>query len=206
MAWVAVFGVNGAGKSTIAKEMKKLRSDIQIISGTNVLLKALGEDIDMSAEQKIPLESYQLLASLDSKTLEHAYTAVLPQVLETYKRKHDKVVFFYHLCVVNRDPLTGNSIYDNSFVRDWYFHLFEHFILLDVSAREIQARCQQDRVSKNRVRTELSLEEIETQISKSTQEWNKLVRSGKKLGKNSCSVLSNEEARPGALSYILNLV
>lgn len=206
MAWALVAGINGSGKTVIAREIKKQRKDIQTISGTNVLLRSLGENVALDTEAKISLESYQQLERLDIKTLEHAYTNIFPSVLEKYKQKHSNVILFYHLCITKKDPISGNVTYDNSFVRDWYSKIFDTFIFLDVSAEEIQARCNKDRVNGSRLRTELSLEQIKIQISKSNQEWKKLVQKQRAIGKNSCHIIPNEGKVQETVSRIIHLI
>lgn len=140
------------------------------------------------------------------KTLEHAYTNIFPSVLEEYKQKHSNVILFYHLCITKKHPISGNVTYDNSFVRDWYSKMFDTFILLDVSAEEIQVRCNKDRVSGKRWRTELSLEQIKIQISKSNQEWKKLVQKQRAIGKNSSYLVPNEGKVQETVSRIIHLI
>lgn len=193
MSWTLIVGVNGVGKDTIAGEAQKLKPDIKLISGSRVFMKAIGLDVDLRADFQVPTEYYQRLDKVDDQLLKEVYDTTFVDILREYKTTHPDVMFLYHLCIVKMNPVDGTVIYDDSFVRDWYYELFDNFVLLESPAETIKLRCELDRSMNRRIRPQLSQEQIEEQIRRSNQEWGKIVAHLNLIKKPSYFVINNTD-------------
>ncbi len=175
MALTILFGVNGVGKDTLAAEIQKTDPAPAIISSSRVLMKALGMDVKITADFPVPFSYYQRLDALDLKVANAIYEAQFPDIIRDFKRTGKNALLLSHLCILKVDPTNGRRSFDDDFIREWFYELFDQFVLVKADASTVKSRNEHDIKEGKRTRNMLSLAETQEQIVRSDTQWQKLI-------------------------------
>ncbi len=171
MPLVLLVGINGVGKDTVANEIKTRWPGIKVVSGSKVFMKAAGLSVGLNTNQPASLQDYQFIEAIPADEAEQIYNTQFYQILSDLKNSSAITLLLYHLCIVKVDPKSNAISFDDSFVRDWYYDLFDCFILLHTDATQIQTRQLADATSGRRSRPVLPLTAITEQMKRSNQQW-----------------------------------
>ena len=174
MAITILFGVNGVGKDALAAEVQRADPSLAIISGSRVLMKALGMDVQITADFPVPFSYYQRLDALDLKTANAIYEDQFAEIIRDCKRTGPNALLLSHLSILKVDPVTGRRSFDDDFIREWFYELFDRFVLVKADANTIKSRNDKDSQAGIRTRNSLSVMETQDQIDRSDRQWQKL--------------------------------
>lgn len=172
MALTILFGVNGSGKDTLAKCVKNNFSNLEILSGSRIMMKGMGLPVEINADFKVPKSFYDELESLPAETKADMADTVFKNVLEEFNNSGRFGVLSSHLVIARREGDTIN--YETDLIRTWFPEVFNSFVFVRADSNEVYFRSNKDKNIGERDRGLFTLESINTQQELSIQAWQEL--------------------------------
>lgn len=172
MPLTILFGVNGSGKDTLAKCVKNKFPNLEILSGSRIMMKGMGLPVEINSDFQVPKHFYDELERLPTKTKAHMADTVFKHVLQDFNAAGRFGVLSSHLVIARRED--GIISYETDLIREWFPEIFNSFVFVRASPSEIYERSNKDKNIGERDRGLFTLESINTQQKLSTEAWSKL--------------------------------
>lgn len=179
MPLIVTFGVNGVGKDTLAKELKKRHPTLELLIGSRIMLKGLGFDIKIDVGSPPPTrEMYKVLEGLSEETKLAMTDNIFRETLVEFKNTGRRGILSSHLVIARRSR--DNTIeFQKDLFRKWFPEVFDGFVLIEASPESIIKRQGFDKTTGFRDRGELTKETIVEQQNLTKLEWEKVKSSTK---------------------------
>lgn len=169
MGLYTIFGINGIGKDTVAKEIRKKTQDIEVTSMSRLLMFILGISKSYDVQEKINEEQYKALEKMPQSTMRFIEDNEYRQLLERLAKEDKDVIFLSHLITALR---LGNKVefLENRKTPDWFVDINDKLIQLVAPAQMVAERRQRD---KTRTRC-YEIDEIIKHQELCTKEWERI--------------------------------
>lgn len=169
MGLYTIFGINGIGKDTVAKEIRKKTQDIEVTSMSRLLMFILGISKSYDVQEKINEEQYKALEKMPQSTMRFIEDNEYRQLLERLAKEDKDVIFLSHLITALR---LGNKVefLEDRKTPDWFVDINDKLIQLVAPAQMVAERRQRD---KTRTRC-YEIDEIIKHQELCTKEWERI--------------------------------
>ena len=144
MGLYTIFGINGIGKDTVAKEIRKKTQDIEVTSLSRLLMFILGISKSYDVQEKINEEQYKALEKMPQSTMRFIEDNEYRQLLERLAKEDKDVIFLSHLITALR---LGNKVefLEDRKTPDWFVDINDKLIQLVAPAQMVAERRQRDK-------------------------------------------------------------
>lgn len=169
MGLYTVFGINGIGKDTVAKEIRKKTQDIEVTSMSRLLMFILGISKSYDVQEKINEEQYKALEKMPQSTMRFIEDNEYRQLLERLAKEDKDVIFLSHLITALR---LGNKVefLEDRKTPDWFVDINDKLIQLVAPAQMVAERRQRDKTR----RRCYEIDEIIKHQELCTKEWERI--------------------------------
>lgn len=171
MSLISIFGLNGSGKDTLIAKLKYQYPKIVLISGSRVMMKSLGLQVDITTDFPISREYYELLEKTPNNVKMQIFDNEYFATLKEFNNTGRTGIILNHLVVPRKEH--GHITFDSQ-IRPWYLQVYSLMIYIKAKPEEIYLRQERDRVSGKRVREIFTLDEIKETEIQSDQLWHDL--------------------------------
>lgn len=168
------FGINGSGKDTLAKKLLTKYPEMELLSGSRIMLRGLGFDVGITASSLATKEMYEALEATPEEVKKEMADEVFRDTLLEFKVSQRLGVISSHLIIAKREG--GEISYQKDLIRPWFPEVFDGFIYVKGEAKEIFERQEKDKNDNLRDRGLSTIESLEKQQRLSSIEWSKLNR------------------------------
>lgn len=174
MPLIITFGVNGVGKDTLAKELKKRHPELELLNGSRIMLRSLGFDIGMDVGSPTPTRAmYKVLEDLPEETKLAMTDGVFKEGLVDFKNTSRSGILSSHLVIARKNR--NNTIeFQKNLFREWFPEVFDGLVLIEASPESIIKRQGLDKTAGFRDRGDLTREMIVEQQNLAKLEWEKV--------------------------------
>lgn len=171
MGLYTIFGINGIGKDTVAKEIRKKRQDIGITSMSRILMFILGISKSYDVREKIDEEQYKALEETPQSTMRSIEDDEYRKLLEQLAKEDKDVIFLSHLITALR---LGNNVefLEDRKTPDWFVDINDKLIQLVAPAQIVAEHRQKDKAR----RRCYEINEIIKHQELCTKEWERIKR------------------------------
>lgn len=171
MGLYTIYGINGIGKDTVAKEIRKKRQDIVVTSMSRILMFILGISKSYDVQEKINEEQYKALEETPQSTMRNIEENEYRQLLEKLAKGDKEVIFLSHLITALR---LGNKVefLEDRKTPDWFVDINGKLIQLVAPAQIVAERRQKDKTR----RRCYEIDEIIKHQELCTKEWERIKR------------------------------
>ena len=189
MGLYTIYGINGIGKDTVAKEIRKKRQDIVVTSMSRILMFILGISKSYDVQEKINEEQYKALEETPQSTMRNIEENEYRQLLEKLAKGDKEVIFLSHLITALR---LGNKVefLEDRKTPDWFVDINGKLIQLVAPAQIVAERRQKDKTR----RRCYEIDEIIKHQELCTKEWERIKRKDYYTAKK-MSVVENQAVR-----------
>lgn len=169
MGLYTIFGINGIGKDTVAKEIRKKTQDIEVTSMSRLLMFILGISKSYDVQEKINEEQYKALEKMPQSTMRFIEDNEYRQLLERLAKEDKDVIFLSHLITALR---LGNKVefLEDRKTPDWFVDINDKLIQLVAPAQMVAERRQRDKTR----RRFYEIDEIIKHQELCTKEWERI--------------------------------
>lgn len=169
MGLYTIFGINGVGKDTVAKELRNNNPNLKITSMSRILMYILGISKTYDVAEKITEEQYRLLENVPQNRMIDIENNEYKIIIQKMASSDNKVLFLSHLISALRH---GNEIIylTDRLTPNWFIDINEKLIQLVASPELISIRRKNDN-SRNR---RIDIEEIRKHQELCSQEWERI--------------------------------
>lgn len=169
MGLYTIFGINGIGKDTVAKEIRKKTQDIEVTSMSRLLMFILGISKSYDVQEKINEEQYKALEKMPQSTMRFIEDNEYRQLLERLAKEDKDVIFLSHLITALR---LGNKVefLEDRKTPDWFVDINDKLIQLVAPAQMVAERRQRDKTR----RRCYEIDEIIKHQELCTKEWERI--------------------------------
>lgn len=169
MGLYTIFGINGIGKDTVAKEIRKKTQDIEVTSMSRLLMFILGISKSYDVQEKINEEQYKALEKMPQSTMRFIEDNEYRQLLERLAKEDKDVIFLSHLITALR---LGNKVefLEDRKTPDWFVDINDKLIQLVAPAQMVAERKQRDKTR----RRCYEIDEIIKHQELCTKEWERI--------------------------------
>lgn len=169
MGLYTIFGINGIGKDTVAKEIRKKTQDIEVTSMSRLLMFILGISKSYDVQEKINEEQYKALEKMPQSTMRFIEDNEYRQLLERLAKEDKDVIFLSHLITALRLRNKVEFLEDRK-TPDWFVDINDKLIQLVAPAQMVAERRQRDKTR----RRCYEIDEIIKHQELCTKEWERI--------------------------------
>ena len=169
-----MFGINASGKDTIAAEIKKRNSKIQITSESRLLMFHLGYISNFNSEIPIDKSAYKKLENTSQDKIKKITKTTYKKTLESFKNSKTEYFLLSHLVFVLTVAKNIPTYLNDREIPEWYKDVGSKFIQIVCDPGEILKRRQKDKKNGTRDRGNMdSFEEINKHQGLCDLKWKK---------------------------------
>ncbi len=168
------FGINASGKDTIAKEIKRINSKVDIISDSRILMYLLKYIDDFSSEIIIKEDVYKKLENTSQEKIRKIIKTEYRDLLDEFKKSKKTYLLLSHLIFVLTIDKEKPVYLSNDDLLNFYKEFGCKFIQIVSDPKEILRRRNKDKKSGRRDRGNLdSLSQIKKHQQMCGDRWYK---------------------------------
>lgn len=171
MGLYTIFGINGIGKDTVAKEIRKKRQDIEVTSMSRLLMFILGISKTYDVQERINEEQYKVLEEMPQITMRSIESNEYRQLLEKLAKGGKDIIFLSHLITALRLRNKVEFLEDRK-TPDWFVDINDNLIQLVAPAQIVAEHIQKDKTRKRCC----EIDEIIKHQELCTKEWERIKR------------------------------
>lgn len=168
-----IYGINAAGKDTVANEVIKHYKDAIITSESRILMYHLGLVNSVDATVKIDKEIYKKLENAKREDIQKIYKVDYPQTMRDLTTKHELVLLLSHLVFALYIDKSETKYVTDIQIPGWLIDLSDGMIQLTANPYHILQRRVNDLKKSSRDRV-IQINQIIEHQELCNEKWEKI--------------------------------